>query len=132
MTKDSLVHHVHVGEIHDRNDLRRTFREIHEALEKAQTREDLTELYKQAVYMILLTHSSPLDERDRELKSRREAAEREFPRAVRAINRRAKKLGLEANYNEDRERLAANGYRTEGDNLLDAQRAVGIVREEAG
>ena len=124
MARDTLVH-----EIHDRTDLRRTFREIREAVEKAETQEDLTELYKQTVYMILMTHSSPLNEKDREMKRRRESAEREFGRTVHAINRRAKKIGVQADYSEDWENMATNGYEPEGGNILEAQEPVGIVRE---
>ncbi len=124
MTKDTLIH-----EIHDRTDLKRTFREIREALEKAESREDLTELYKQTVYMILMTHSSPVNEKDREAKRRRETTEREFARTVRMINQRAKKMDVEADYNEDWEQLATNGYETEDENLLEAQKGVGIIRE---
>ncbi len=52
MTRDTLINE----EINsDRRDVKRTFEEIREALEKAASREDLTELYKQAVYMILMT-----------------------------------------------------------------------------
>ena len=125
MTKDTLI-----DGIHDRTDVRRTFREIREVVEKAQSREDLTELYKQTVYMIMMTHSSPVEEKfDTEMKRRREVTEREFTRTVRTINRQAKKIGVEADYNEDWERLATNGYETEGENLLEAQDATGIIRK---
>jgi hypothetical protein len=124
MAKDTLI-----DEIHDRKDLQRTFQEIREAIEKAESKEDLTELYKQTVYMILMTHSSPLNEKDREMKRRRETTEREFGRTVRMINRRAKKIGVEADYNEKWEEISTNGYETEDDNLLEAQETVGIVRE---
>ena len=114
----------------DRKDVRGTFKEIREAVVKAQSREELTELYKQSVYMILMTHSSPLDEKmDKELKKRRETTEREFARAVRMINRRAKKLGVEADYSDDWERIATNSYETEGENVLEARHTVGIIRE---
>src|ERR1051325_7228638 len=105
MTKDSTITD---AVTHDRRDVRGTFKEISEAIDKAQSQEDLTELYKQSVYLILLTHSSTLDQKDRELKRRRETAEREFPRAVRLINKQAEKLGMEANYSEDWENMAAN------------------------
>ena len=124
MAKDTLIEEIH----HDRKDVRHTFKDIREALEKATTQEDLTELYKQTVYMILMTHSSPVNEKDREMKRRRETAEREFARTVRAINRQAKKIGVEANYREDWENITTNGYETEGENL-EGQRSVGIVRE---
>jgi hypothetical protein len=111
----------------DRTDLKRTFSEIRDALEKAASREDLTELYKQTVYMILMTHSTPLDEKDTQMKIRRETTEKEFASTVRLINEQAKKIGVEANYNEDWEKLATNGYQTEGENL-EAQNTPGITR----
>ena len=125
MAKDTLIKEIH----QDRTHIRRTFKEIREALEKATTREDLTELYKQTVYMILMTHSAPVDEKDREMKRRRETTEREFARTVRSINRQAKKIGVEPDYSEDWKQMAANGYEPEGENLLEAQRQVGIVEE---
>lgn len=124
MSKDTLIEEIH----HDRKDVRHTFKDIRDALEKATTQEDLTELYKQTVYMILMTHSSPVNEKDREMKKRRETAEREFARTVRAINRQAKKIGVEADYSEDWENITTNGYESEGENL-EGEKAVGIVRE---
>ncbi len=124
MAKDTLIEEIH----HDRKDVRHTFKDIRDALEKATTQEDLTELYKQTVYMILMTHSSPVNEKDREMKRRRETTEREFTRTVRAINRQAKKIGVEVVYSDDWENIATNGYETEGENL-EAQREVGIVRK---
>lgn len=124
MAKDTLIKEIH----QDRTHLRRTFKEIRETLEKATTREDLTELYKQTVYMILMTHSSPLNEKDRELKRRRETAEREFTRTVRLINRQAKKIGVEADYSEDWENISTNGYETEGENL-EAQTEAEVISE---
>ena len=121
--------HTHV-EGNARTDLRGRFKEIREALDQAQSKEELTELYKRAVYMILMTHSSPIDEKvDRDLKRKRETAERQFTRTVRAINRHAKKIGLEADYDENWQNIATNGYEKEGENLLEAQNTVGIVRE---
>ena len=125
MAKDTLIKEIH----QDRTHVRRTFKEIREALGKATTREDLTELYKQTVYMILMTHSAPVNEKDREMKRRRETTEREFARTVRSINRQAKKIGVEPDYSEDWKHMAANGYEPEGENLLEAQRQVGIVEE---
>jgi hypothetical protein len=125
MTKDTLIEEIH----QDRTDVRRTFKDIREVLEKADSKEDLTELYKQTVYMILMTHSSPVNEKDREMKRRRESAEREFIRTVRMINRRAKKIGVEADYSESWQDISTNGYETEDKNLLEAQKSVGIVRE---
>ena len=118
------------NDVNPRTDMRGTFKEIRDDVEKAQTKEDLTELYKRSVYMILMTPSSPVDEKlDREMKTRRETAEREFVRVVRLINRHAEKIGVEADYTEDWSSLAANGYKTEGENLLEAQSEVGIIKE---
>ena len=124
MARDSLI-----DEIHDRKDVRRTFAEIRAALERATSREDLTELYKQAVYMILMTHSSPVNEKDSAIKRRRQSTEREFARTVRLINQKAKKIGVEPDYNEDWEQISTNGYETEDDNLLEAQEQVGIIKK---
>ena len=124
MARDTLI-----DEIHDRKDVRRTFEEIRAALEKAASREDLTELYKQAVYMILMTHSSPVNENDRAMKRRRQSTERDFARTVRLINQKAKKIGVEPDYSEDWEKISTNGYETEDDNLLEAQEEVGIIKE---
>src|SRR5215208_1608906 len=118
MTNESLIKNMES----DPTDVRGRFKEIREDIEKAESQEDLTLLYKRSVHMILMTHSSPLDENvDRELKRRRVTAEREFARTVRMINRRAKKIGVEADYDEHWENLATNGYETEGENLLEAQ-----------
>jgi uncharacterized protein YegL len=129
MAKDTLINE----EINsDRTDVKRTFKKIRDAVEKAQSREDLTELYKQTVYMILMTHSTPLDEKDREMKRRREITEKEFARVVRMINRQAKKIGVEPDYNEDWEKLSTNGYQAgqeEGEDVLEAQSNVGIIRK---
>ena len=124
MAKDTLIEEIH----EDRKHVRRTFKEIREVLEKAASKEDLTELYKQTVYMILMTHSAPLNEKDIEMKSRRETTEREFTQTVRMINDRAKQIGVEADYSEDWENISTNGYETEGENL-EAQNTAGIVKE---
>ena len=126
MSRDSLIDHLES----DPTDVRGRYREIRAAIDQAQTQEDLTELYKRSVHMILMTHSSPVNEKqDRDLKRRRESAERDFTRTVHLINRRAKKAGLEADYSEDWKLMATNGYETEQGNLLEAQQSVGIVKE---
>ena len=109
------------GEVHEK-DLHNVFREIREEVEKAQTRENLTELYKRTGYMITMTHATPVEEKhDREMKRRRETTEREFSRTVQAINKRAKEIGTEADYHENWDGLASNGYEAEGENLLEAE-----------
>ena len=126
MTKDTLINEEIKS---DRTNVRRTFEEIRDAVKKASSREDLTELYKQTVYMILMTHSTPVDEKDREMKRRRETTEREFARTVSTINRQAKKIGVEPDYDENWENLSTNGYQEKGEDVLEAQSNVGIVRK---
>ncbi len=116
-----MTRETHTNEcVNPRTDLRGMFLEIREHVEKAQSQEELTELYKRSVYMILKTHSSPLDEKvDREMKGRRETTEREFAKTVHLINERAKQLGVEADYSENWETLTTNGYETEGESYLE-------------
>jgi hypothetical protein len=111
------------GEMHEK-DLHRIFREIREDVEKAQTHEELTELYKRTGYMITMTHATPIREKaDREMKSRRDIAEDEFGRTVHTINERAEQLGVEAGFSESWNGLTSNDYEPEpeDENLLEAQ-----------
>ena len=114
---------------HDHNevtktDLRHTFDGIRGDVEQAASREGLDELYKRSAYMILMTHATPLqDKTDREMKIRREMTERDFARTVRMINRQAKKIGTEADYNEKWEELSTNGYEADSDSLLEPKEA---------
>ena len=125
MTRDT-----HIDEAYTQTDLRRTFQEIRESVEKATSREELTELYKKTAYMITMTHASPVVETDdQEMRSRRAITEEEFAKTVRVINEQAKKIGVEADYNEDWEKLASNGYETEGENILEAQNPTRIIKE---
>ncbi len=117
MKKDTLI----PGEV-NKIDLRRVFRDIRKDIEEATSRRILTELYKQAGYMITLTHSTPINEKfGNPVKIERGIAEREFARTVRKINQQAKKIGTEPNYNESWETLATNGYEAEDENLLEPQ-----------
>lgn len=117
--------HLQPGEV-NKIDLRRIFQEIREDVEKATTREALTELYKQTGYYITLTHATPINEKvDRTVKIERGIAEREFAKTVRKINDRAKKIGTEADFNESWEQLATNNYEAEGRNLLEPEESVG-------
>ena len=103
-----------------KKDLRHSFDGIREDVERATSREGLDELYKRAAYMILMTHSTPLkDKTDRDMKIRREITERDFARTVRMINRQAKKIGTETDYNEKWEELSTNGYESDSDSLLE-------------
>ena len=52
------------------------------------------------------------------MKRRRQTTEKEFARTVRLINRQAKKIGVEADYDEDWKNLSTNGYEAEGGDLF--------------
>ena len=119
MTRDTRIH----GEV-NKIDLRRIFREIRKDIEEATSRKILTELYKQAGYMITLTHSTPINEKfGNPVKIDRRIAEGEFARTVRKINQQAKKIGTEPSFNESWEMLATNGYEADAEdkNLLEPQ-----------
>jgi len=119
MTRDTHTD----GEVHEK-DLYHVFRGIREDVEKAESSEELTELYKRTGYMITMTHATSIKEKsDRQMKRRRGIAEREFGRTVRAINKRAKQIGAEADFSENWNGLASNDYEPEpeDENLLEAQ-----------
>jgi len=109
--------------VHDesgKKDLRQLFRAIREDVEQANTGEDLTELYKRAAHLIMMTHASPINANSEE-KTRRRLAEREFAATVQTINRRAKKIDAPADHSEKWDELTINGYEAEGDNLLEPE-----------
>ena len=106
----------------DKIDVRRIFRDIREAVEKATSRKELIVLYKHAGYMITLTHATPVNEKaGGTIKMERGITERKFARTVRKINDRAKKIGTEPDFNETWEELATNGYEAENETLLEPQ-----------
>ena len=117
MSRDSHAQ----GEV-NKIDLKRIFQEIRQEVENAVSRKDLTELYKQAGYMITLTHSTPINEKfGNPVRIERGIAEKEFARTVRKINQQAQKIGTEPNYNESWETLATNAYEAEAENLPEPQ-----------
>ena len=98
MTKDTT--HIY-GEVNNKTGLKHIFVKIREDVEKANSREDLTELYKRAGYLITLTHAASWEEKfGKELKELRALAEEEFSRTVCKINSQAKQIGTDANYDE--------------------------------
>lgn len=60
-----------------------------------------TELYRRAGYLITLTDAPAWEKKfDEDIDEIREAAEEEFAKTARVINRRAEAVGTEANYDE--------------------------------
>jgi hypothetical protein len=89
------------GKVESQTGLKTIFKEIRRDIDKTHSRPDLTELYKRAGYLITLTHAPSWEEKfGNEVAALRKAAEKEFGTTVRKINRRAKQIGTEADYDE--------------------------------
>ena len=89
------------GEVDNATDLRDIFLDIRKDVDGAKSRKTLTELYKRAGYLITLTYAPSWDEKfGSKAKSLRAVAEEEFGRTARKINRRARDIGEDGNYDE--------------------------------
>jgi len=97
MPQDTHVY----GEVNSQTDLKKIFTEIRQDIDKAKSRPDLTELYKRAGYLITLTHAPSWEERfGKDAVQFRKVAMEEFGTTARKINRHAKEIGTEADYDE--------------------------------
>ena len=89
------------GEINNQTDLREVFAAIRRDSDEVSTRPLLTELYRRAGYLITLTHAPAWDEKfGSGVKALRQIGEEEFVKTAREINRRAREIGTEADYDE--------------------------------
>src|SRR5512146_711406 len=89
------------GEIDTKTDLEHVFEEIRHDVDHAKTRPALTELYKRAGYMITLTHAPSWAEKfGRAASGLRRLGEDEFRKTAHKINRRARAIGTDADYDE--------------------------------
>jgi hypothetical protein len=97
-----MAHDTHIyGEVKNKTDLKEIFKEIRQDVEKANSRPDLTELYRRAGYLITLTHAPSWEEKfGKEAAQLRKIAEEEFRTTARKINRQAKQIGAEADHDE--------------------------------
>src|SRR5438552_11487086 len=97
-----MLHQTHVyGEVNSKSDLKKIFTEIRQDVEKAKDRPGLTELYKRAGYLVTLTHAPSWEEKfGKEATQLRGAAKEEFATTARKINRKAKDIGTDADYDE--------------------------------
>ena len=87
------------GEINNKADMEKVFTAIRSDVGLAKSRPDLTELYKRAGYLITLTHAPSWEVKfGRETQALRVLGEEEFRKTAREINRRAKQIGTEAEY----------------------------------
>src|SRR4051812_21369072 len=89
------------GKVDNKTDYRRVFRAIRRDVEDAKSRDELTELYRRAGYLITLTYAPAWKQKfGSEVDDLRAVGEEEFARTARAINRRAKEIGTEPDYDE--------------------------------
>ncbi len=97
MAQDTHIY----GEVRSKTGLKKIFTEIRRDVENAKSRQDLTELYKRAGYLITLTYAPSWEERfGKEAALLRKVAKEEFGTTARKINRRAEAIGTEADYDE--------------------------------
>ena len=96
----AVKQHVY-GEVNSEKDLKDIFEAIRRDVERADARDELTELYRRAGYLITLTRApswrKKFGDKAEEL---RRLAEEEFTRTARVINRRAAEIGTEPDYDE--------------------------------
>lgn len=89
------------GEVSSKTDLKHVFQAIRGNVGQARSRQSLTELYKRAGYLITLTHAPSWRESfGRKASDLRRTAEDEFSTTARKINRQARAIGTDANYDE--------------------------------
>jgi hypothetical protein len=97
MAQDTHIY----GEVHSKTGLKKIFSEIRQDVEKAKSRPALTELYRRAGYLITLTHAPSWEEKfGKEAVQLREVAKDEFATTAHKINRRAKEVGTDADYDD--------------------------------
>jgi len=90
------------GEVENKSDIKHIFTLINKDIDTAKSREDLTELYKRAGYLITLTYAPSWEKKfGEEAEELRNAAGTEFRKTAHHINRRAEKVGTDADYDEE-------------------------------
>jgi hypothetical protein len=91
------------GAVESAADLDRIFAAIRADVAVAETRADLTRLYRRAGYLVTLTYSRPWRTRFGDgLPALRKESEHEFAATAQAINRRAAEIGTEPDYADRR------------------------------
>ena len=89
------------GEIKNKTDMRKVFTAIRRDVQQANSRPALTELYRRAGYLITLTNAPSWKEKfGKEARDLKKLGEEEFGKTARKINSRAKKVGVEADFDE--------------------------------
>ena len=89
------------GEVNNKTGMKRVFTDIRRDIDDAKSRPALTELYKRAGYMITLTYAPSWEEKfGRDAVGLRRVSEEEFRKTAHKINRRARAIGTDADYDE--------------------------------
>jgi|SRR5215211_6566821 len=89
------------GEVENKTDLKDIALAIRHDVERADSRAALTELYRRAGYLVTLTKAPSWREKfGSEADDLGRVAADEFATTARAINRRAKSIGTEPDYDE--------------------------------
>ncbi len=89
------------GTVESESGLRRIFSSIRGDVEQARSRRALTELYKRAAYLITLTYAPSWKKKFGGRAARiRRIADGQFETTARKINRRARAIGTDADYDE--------------------------------
>lgn len=89
------------GEVNNKANLRDVYRQIRKDVEDADSRSELTELYRRAGYLITLSYANSWEEKfGDEIEEIRATGEEEFARTARKINAQAKKIDTDADYDE--------------------------------
>ena len=89
------------GEVNSKTGLKKIFMDIRRDVESAKMRPSLTELYRRAGYLITLTHAPSWEEKfGKDAAALRRVGKEEFHKTAKAINRRAKQIGTEADFDE--------------------------------
>jgi hypothetical protein len=90
------------GEVENKSDIKHIFSLINKDISHAKSRDDLTELYRRAGYLITLTYAPSWHKKfGDEADDFREVAGQEFRKTAHHINARAKTVGTEADYDEE-------------------------------
>ena len=89
------------GQVNSEADLRQIFDDIRGEVPAASSRDELTQLYRRAEYLIALTYAPAWQKKfDGRLDSLRRTGEAAFTTVARAINGRAAEIGTAADYDE--------------------------------
>jgi hypothetical protein len=97
MAKDRNIY----DDIDNKTDLRDVALMIRKDVDDADSRDELTELYRRAGYLVTLSHAQSWEKKfGNDIGEIREVAQEEFAKTARKVNRRAEDIGTDADYDE--------------------------------